>query len=331
MRFPALLTLIAMNVCAMAQAPVPKPPVPTPAPTPVPTVTSPEGVSMPLQFIQPGPSLPPDRVVIQVGEVQLNAGQIDQILDAYPENQRVFVNGPGRALFIDQLVRVLLLSQEGKRRKLDQTDLYRNQLAYSSAGILTTHTDEDIRKNVKIDDAMLQGYLRAHPLDYMQLRASHILVRMKDSPLPLLPGQPDLTETEALAKAQEIRKKIVEGADFAQLAGAESSDMVSRVNGGDVGFFKRGQMLPSFEEVAFALKAGEISQPVKTSLGYELIRLEEVKPVKSFDELRPELDRNLRNELARKYVQDLKALTRIEIDPEFLSSTKSMSTAKPPQ
>ena len=67
---------------------------------------------------------------------------------------------------------------------------------------------------------------------------------------------------------------------------------------------------------------------MKTSLGYALVKLEEVKPVKPFDELRPELERNMRNELARKYVEDLKALTRIEIDPEFATPAKPVTIAK---
>ena len=284
---------------------------------------------MPLQITPPTPTLPPGRVILQVGDIQLTAGQLEQILEAYPENTRVFVNGPGRKQFIEQLIRVLLLSQEGKRRKLDQTDRYRNQLTYSAAGILTTHTDEDIRKNIKIDDAMLKEYLEKHRLEYMQLRARHILIRMQGSGAPLLPGQKDLTEAEALAKAQEIRQKIAAGADFAELARSESSDTVSGANGGELGFFKRGQMTPSFEEAAFGLKIGEVSQPVKTAMGYDLIQVEEDKPVKSFEELRPEIERNLRNELARKYVDDLKALTKIEVDPEFASPAQPVTIVKP--
>jgi peptidyl-prolyl cis-trans isomerase C len=294
-------------------------------------MTGPDGVTMPLIVAPPAPSLPPNRVVLQVGEIALTAGQLEQILEAYPENQRVYANGPGRPQFIEQLIRVLMLSQEGKRRKLDQTDRYRNQLTYSAAGILSNHTEEDIRKKIKIDDAMLQDYLKAHPLEYMQVRARHILIRGQGSSLPLDPGHKELTDAEALAKAQELRAKIVAGADFADVAKAESNDISTNEKGGDLGFFKRGQMPPSIEEAAFALKPGEISQPVKTSMGYTVVKVEESKPVKSFEELRPELDRNLRNEMTRKYLEDLKALTKIEIDPEFAAPRKGTFPAKPPQ
>jgi peptidyl-prolyl cis-trans isomerase C len=292
-------------------------------------MTGPDGVTMPLEIAPPAPTLPPGRAVVRVGEILITAGQLDQILEAYSETQRVYANGPGRQQFIDQLVRVLMLAQEAKRRKLDQTDRYRNQLAYSSAGILSSHAEEDIRREVKIDDAMLQDYLVAHPIDYMQLRARHILIRTPGAAIPVQAGRKELTDEEALAKAQELRKKIAAGADFAAVAAEESDDPSTNEKGGDLGFFKRGQMPPSIEEAAFALKPGEISQPVKTSMGYTVIQLEESKPVKSFEELKPELDRRLRGELTKKYIDGLKALTTIDIDPEFAAGAKTPGAAKP--
>ena len=82
----------------------------------------------------------------------------------------------------------------------------------------------------------------------------------------MAPGQKDLTEEEALAKAQEIRQKIVEGADFAAIARVDSDDMGSSAKGGDLGIRRHGQTVPSFEEALFALKDGELSQPVKITV-----------------------------------------------------------------
>jgi peptidyl-prolyl cis-trans isomerase C len=331
MRFPSVLFLAATGVCVMAQQAPPgqkAPAAPAGQAIQQPRMTGPDGTIMPLEIAPAAPKLPSGRVVVQVGDIIITAGQMEQILDAYSESQRVFVNGPGRQQFIDQLVRVLVLSQEGKRLKLDQTDRYRNQLAYSAAGILSSHAEEDIRKNVKIDDAMLQAYLAEHPLDYMQVRARHILIRMHGAAVPLQPGAKDLMEAEALAKAQELRKKIDGGADFAAIASTESDDISTKEKGGDLGFFRRGQMPPSIEEAAFAMKAGEVSQPVRTSMGYTVIKVEEAKPVKTFEELRPELDKRLRSELTRKYVDSLKALTTIEVDPEFASTGKSVTAVK---
>ena len=102
----------------------------------------------------------------------------------------------------------------------------------------------------------MQKYYEAHKSEFERVHARHILIRAAGSPMAVRPGQKDLTDAEALAKAQEIRKKIEGGEDFAALARAESDDTGSGANGGDLGFFGHNQMVPPFEEAAFAMKAG---------------------------------------------------------------------------
>ena len=337
MRFFRILPVYAVGLCLVAQTPPKSPPPASATPlapsTPVtpaaPTVAGPDGVTMPLVLAPPAAVIPADRVVIQVGDVKLTSGQIGQILDAYPESQRVFVNGPGRAQFIDQVVRVLLLAEEGRRRKLNETEAYRNQLTYSSDGILANQTDAEIKRQVAGDEALLRGYYEAHKSEYQQIHVRHILIRMQGSPVTLPPGQKDLTDAEALAKAQEIRQKLVQGADFAELARTESNDGGSSSKGGDLGFLKHGQTVPSFEDAAFALADGELSQPVKTSYGYHLIRVEERKPTRTFEDVRPELEKTLGTEASRKFVESLKSKTTVVIDPDFRGTPQASVGLKP--
>jgi len=325
MRFFRILPLYAAALCLVAQTP-PKPPAQAtpiaPSAPATPTMTGPDGVTLPLEIIQPA-IIPPDRVVIQVGDVKLTSAQVGQILDAYPENQRVFANGPGRAQFIEQVVRILLLSEEGRRRKLTETEAYKNQMVYSAAGILASNTDRDIKRKISGDEALLKAYYEAHKSEYEQIHARHILIRMQGSLVNLAPGQKELTDAEALAKALEIRQKILQGADFADLARTDSDDMGSSSKGGDLGFLKRGQTVPSFEDAAFALPTGQLSQPVKTPYGFHLIKVEERKPTRTFEELRPEIERTLGNEASRKFVEDLKAKTKVAIDPDFSETPKA--------
>ena len=323
MRFFRVLPVYAVGFCLVAQTP---PKSVTPA---APTVAGPDSVTMPLVLTPPAAVIPADRVVIQVGDVKLTSGQIGQILDAYPEGQRVFANGSGRAQFVDQVVRVLLLAEEGRRRKLNETEAYRNQLTYSSDGLLANQTDTEIKRQVAGDEALLRGYYEAHKSDYQQIHVRHILVRTQGSPVTLPAGQKDLTDAEALAKAQEIRRKLVQGADFAELARTESNDSGSSSKGGDLGFLKHGQTVPSFEDAAFALPDGELSQPVKTSYGYHLIRAEERKTTRTFEDVRPELEKTLGTEASRKFVEDLKSKTTVVIDPDFRSTPQASAGPKP--
>ena len=267
------------------------------------------------------PVVPPDRVVVTVGDLTITAAQFDQIIEALPEQYRSVARGSGRKQFADNIVRIEVLAQEGKRRKLDETSLYRTQSTFQDANILANMTYEEMGKNIKLDEADVRKYYEAHKAEFEQVRASHILIGVQGSPSPVRPGQKDLTDAEALAKAQDLRKKILAGADFAQLAREESDDSGSGANGGDLGSFRHGQMVPTFEQAAFAMQPGDLSEPVKSPFGYHLIKVE-TKESKSFDEVRPELERRMRPEQAQKALEELRKKTPAVLDPEFFGIAK---------
>lgn len=128
-----------------------------------------------------------------------------------------------------------------------------------------------------------------------QRRASHILVT-----LAATAGAAE--QKQALAKTEELRKQAVGGADFAQLAKQHSEDVGSSGNGGDLGLVERGLFPPEFEQAAFALKAGEVSKPVRTKDGYHLIKVTALKPElrKPFQEVRDAIDKELRKRPAEE-------------------------------
>ncbi|MFP7299392.1 peptidylprolyl isomerase [Neobacillus niacini] len=109
-----------------------------------------------------------------------------------------------------------------------------------------------------------------------QVKASHILV-----------------EDEATAK--EVKQKLAEGADFGELAKEYSTDEGSKENGGELGFFPKGTMVTEFEDAAFSLPKGEISDPVKSDYGYHIIKVEEKKEAKeaNFDDSKAKIKETL--------------------------------------
>jgi len=293
--------------------PAPKDATPVPQPSVVMTAENPATKTM--------PTVPPEKVVLTVGDVSLTSAQFDMIIDALPEQYRPIARGGGRKQFADNLVKVLVLSEEGKRRKLDQTPGFKTQTMFQNANLLASATFTDVTKDVKISDADLHKYYDEHKNEFEQVRARHILIRFQGSPLPLKPGQKDLTEAEALAKSQELLKRIKGGEDFAAVATKESDDTGSAANGGDLNFFKRGQMVPSFEQAAFALEPGQISDPVKSQFGYHIIKVE-AKESKSFDEMKPDLEKRLKPEQSQKAVDELQKKTSVVYDPVFFDLAK---------
>ncbi|MBW7876168.1 MAG: peptidylprolyl isomerase [Candidatus Cloacimonetes bacterium] len=169
---------------------------------------------------------------------------------------------------------------------------------------------DELSQKLNADDSELLKYYTERPQNYMQseeVKASHILLRFADHK----------TETETLDKAEFVKQKIlVDGMDFAEAARQFSADPGSKEQGGDLGFFPRGMMVPSFEEYAFTGPIGVVSEPVRTEYGYHLIRVEEKNEagVKAFDLVKEQVLKDFQSEMvgaqADKILDDALALIR---------------------
>jgi len=142
-----------------------------------------------------------------------------------------------------------------------------------------------------------------------RVKASHILIKLDTSDPNTDPNQ---ANTIAKAKAEELLKEINEGADFAELAKA-NSDCPSAARGGDLGSFGKGKMVQPFETAAFQLDAGQVSDVVKTKSGYHIIKVADhqqasVTPFEEAkDKIITQLTQRKQRELATKYIDSLKA------------------------
>jgi len=158
---------------------------------------------------------------------------------------------------------------------------------------------EALGRREPVDEAELKAAYEARASQYRvaeQRRASHILVA---------------TEEEAQKIAAEVRKNP---ARFAELAQKHSQDPGSAANGGDLGLFGRGMMVPAFEEAAFRLKQGEISAPVKSDFGWHVIRVTGVQAAQArpFAEVRAELAAELaRQQGARRFAEAAEAFSNM--------------------
>ena len=193
-------------------------------------------------------------------------------------------------------------------------DSYRDHLRRMIAA--SKYLDAIRMQAMQVSDEELEQYYRDNEYRLTfpeEVRVRHILLSWK----PL--GKPD-DRAALFEQMEKILEKARAGEDFAQLA-SEHSDDSSRSHGGDIGFFRRGQMVPPFEAAAFDLEQpGDISDIVETNYGLHIIRLEERKPARllPLDEIREKLRAHISQEKVAKAEADEKARLRAEADIEIL-------------
>jgi parvulin-like peptidyl-prolyl isomerase len=308
-----LLLLLTPLACLLAQAPPASQPANPPAPAGQPARPPAVALQPPAPAVA---HVPPETVVLTIGEEKITAADLDHMIDMLPEQYRAQMRTTGRRQFAERLVSLKVMAQEAHRRKLEDTPAYKSQLAFQAEQLLAQQGYQDLAATTKVDEATARKYYDEHKSDYVQVKARHILIRFKGSAVPLKKDAKELTDEEALAKAQEIRKKLVDGADFATLAKAESDDAGSGANGGDLGTFGKGRMVPAFEQVAFTIAVGELSEPVKSQFGYHIIKVE-TRQEKTFVEVRPDIEKKLDGELVKKAMDDLKNATPVVMNPDY--------------
>lgn len=159
-----------------------------------------------------------------------------------------------------------------------------------------TFNPSDFVSQVSVTEKEILDYYELNQDQYKnpeQVKARHILLKVpKDAS--------SLEDEKIKEKASAFLKRIKEGEDFISLAKEYSQD-TSASNGGDLGFFTRGQMVKPFEQVAFALKPGEVSEPVRTKFGWHLIRVDDKKnaTVKPLSDVRDKIEAKIKNGLGQ--------------------------------
>ncbi len=169
----------------------------------------------------------------------------------------------------------------------------------AAARLAVVPTDAQVQDAIAREGARIEQFYKDNPARFdrkKRVHARHILVRVD-------PKAGEAADEAAKKKIQGIAERIRKGEDFAKVAGEVSEDPGSKTRGGDLGFFGPGVMAKEFETSAFALKPGQVSEPVKTPFGWHLIKVEAVQEpeVVPLDKARPEIARELvADDLARK-------------------------------
>ena len=295
-----------------------KPPATTPVPKPASTVPA---AAAPAATAAAANAVSADTVVLTIGTEKITKAEFEQIfqqvVSQMPPERRGAADSPqAKRQLAEQLAELKALAQEARRLKIDQTPEAKTQLAMRGDQLIAGMLFQQISKETKPSPADLQAYYDGHKNEWETVSARHILIRMKGSPVALKDGEKDLSDEEALAKAKDLRAKIAAGGDFAALAKAESDDVGSGANGGSLGEFTRGRMVPPFDEAAFTLKVNEVSEPVKTQFGYHIIQVTKHE-TKKMEDVKNEIADKVGPEMAQKSVEAIRDKASITFDQSY--------------
>ena len=258
--------------------------------------------------------------VAKVGSVTITQDDVSRELKGLPEQiQRMFEGPEGAEKFVDELVKKEMLYQEAKKKGFESNPDYQKKLEdFKKLTLISLLLEKEIEDKAKPSDKDVKDYYEKHKADLTannQIRASHILVKSEDD-------------------AKKILDQLKKGGDFAKIAKEKSIDTGSAKNGGDLGFFSRGQMVPEFEKAAFNLKEGEVSGPVKTQFGYHIIKVTGRKEGKvvEFDKVKDLLTQKVTAEKQKEafdsYMEGLKKSYTVEKNKEAIASVGSSIKGK---
>ena len=176
------------------------------------------------------------------------------------------------------------------------------------------YLDSQFEEAVQVTEPEISSYYNANLIEFSQprqVRASHILILVD-------PTADEATKAEARREIEMIQGKLEQGGNFASLA-REFSQGPSAPQGGDLGFFSRGQMVPPFEEAAFSLSIEEISEIIETQFGYHIIQATDstadstIPLSDAHDQIEEYLGEQKRNQVISDHVQKLRDAANIEI------------------
>jgi EpsD family peptidyl-prolyl cis-trans isomerase len=248
----------------------------------------------------------------KVGDVKITEADLESEMQNLPDYaQSMFEGKEGKKRFLDEVIKKEILYQEALKKGLDKSPEFKQKLEeFKKLTLISDLLEKEIMSKSGVSEQDMKDYYEKNKADFVatsQIKASHILVKTKED-------------------AQKILERLNNGEKFEALAKEASIDKVSGKNGGELGYFSRGEMVPEFEKAAAMLKVGEVSKPVKTQFGYHIIKVTDKKtgPVVEFERVKDIIAQKLSGERQKEafdsYLEGLKKDYKIDVNEKAVAS-----------
>ncbi|MBE6070488.1 MAG: peptidylprolyl isomerase [Clostridium butyricum] len=228
-----------------------------------------------------------NKVLAVAAGYEITERDLNAVINRYPEDRRaMFQSEGGKKQLLEQLISFELMNKFGKEIALDQTEEYKMQMEAIAKEVLTSMAINKVLADITITDEEAKKYYDENKEAFSEpatVSAKHILVA---------------TEEEAA----KIKAEIADGTIIFEEAAKKYSTCPSKEQGGSLGAFSKGMMVPEFEKAAFESEIGVVTEPVKTQFGYHLVLVEgkNEASTKSFDEVKDSVINQLLQERQHK-------------------------------
>lgn len=241
-----------------------------------------------------------DYVIVKVGTDEIKRSEVDAVWKSiFPGG-----NPPDFETFEqkikDNVLRGIasehVVQKEAEKSGVQNDAEVKERIAAAEKQIIIQEFLKLKAKELVTDDKLKALYAERTKTPEEEVHARHILVKTKD-------------------EADAIEKKLKKGASFEELAKKSSTDTSSVNNGGDLGWFTKDKMVPEFSQAAFSLKAGQVSDPIKSDFGWHIIKVEGRRAATppSFDQMKPHLAQEVGNKAVGDYINDLMKNEKITV------------------
>ncbi len=257
-----------------------------------------------------------DEVVVKAGSSKITKQQLQEDLKNLPPQTKLFLASPeGANRLKDELIKREVLYEEAKKKGLAKSDEFKKRVEeFKKITLINMLLEQEIKGLQEVTEKEVKEYYEKNKDQFVkptEVRLSQIVVK---------------TEEEA----KKVYERVDKGEDFAKIAKELSRDDKTKASGGDMGFFKKGQLNPQIENLVFNLRKGQISMPLTLKGDIYIFKVTDIKgnPVE-FEQIKNQLTEQLKakkqQEWFNNYIEELKKKHKVEINEKALQEILASS------
>ncbi len=255
-----------------------------------------------------------DEVILKAGSSKLTKKELQEDIKNLPPQTKLFLASPdGINRLKDELIKREVLYEEAKKKDLAKSEEFKRRLEeFKKLTLINMLLEQELKNLQPVTEKDAKDYYEKNKDQFIkpsEVRLSQIVVKNEE-------------------EAKKVYEKIDKGEDFGKIAKELSRDERTKANGGDIGFFKKGQLDPQVENLAFNLKKGQVSMPLNRKDGLYIFKITDVRgtPIE-FEQIKQQLTEQLKakkqQDWFNSYIEELKKKYKVEVNEKALQDILS--------